>query len=257
VEGDQGISILLADGHALFREAVKAVLESEPGLRVVAEARDGQQAVTEANTHRPDVALLDIDLPNCDGIRATSLIVDSLKSCRVIVVANEEEEGTLAQAIEAGASGYLTKECPMTELIGATRAVHRGETLIPNPHARRAADPAHTEAAGPGCSFQADFSPHPPREGGPETSCGRSGQRCNRPSARHQPSDCSDSHTERALQVEGAFAVGGRGICNEEQHFRRAGRCGAMSDAVCVGRVGELTTVGHFLGAPSTLGAAM
>ena len=132
MEGDQSITILLADGHALFREAVKAVLESEPGLRVVAEARDGQQAVTEAHTHRPDVALLDIDLPNCDGIRATSLIVESLNGCRVIVVANEEDEGTLAQAIEAGASGYLTKECPMTELIGATRAVHRGETLIPN-----------------------------------------------------------------------------------------------------------------------------
>jgi DNA-binding NarL/FixJ family response regulator len=132
VDGDESISILLADSHSLFREAVKAVLQSEPGLRVVAEARDGQQAVTEAQIHRPDVALLDVDLPNCDGIRATSLIVQSVEDTRIIVVADEEDETLLAQSVEAGASGYLTKECPMTELIWATRAVHRGETLIPS-----------------------------------------------------------------------------------------------------------------------------
>jgi DNA-binding NarL/FixJ family response regulator len=132
VDGNQSISILLADSHSLFREAVKAVLQAEPDLSVVAEARDGQQAALEAQVHRPDVALIDVELSNCDGIRATSMIVQSVENCRVIVVADEEDEAILARAVEAGASGYLTKECPMTELISATRAVHRGETLIPS-----------------------------------------------------------------------------------------------------------------------------
>jgi DNA-binding NarL/FixJ family response regulator len=132
VDANQSIDILLADSHSLFREAVKAVLEAEPDLNVVAEARDGQQAAIEARVHRPDVALLDADLANCDGIKAAEMIVEGVEGCRVIVVAGEEDETILARAVEAGASGYLTKECPMTELIAATRAVHRGETLIPS-----------------------------------------------------------------------------------------------------------------------------
>lgn len=132
MEANQRISILLADSHSLFREAVKAVLEAEPDLNVVAEARDGHQAAMEAQAHRPDVALLHADLSNCDGISAAALIVQAVENCRVIVVSDEEDEAVLARAVEAGASGYLTKECPMTELIDATRAVHRGDTLIPS-----------------------------------------------------------------------------------------------------------------------------
>jgi DNA-binding NarL/FixJ family response regulator len=132
VDSDQTINILLADSHSLFREAVRAVLQAEPDLKVVAEARDGQQAVMEAQVHHPDIALIDVDLANYDGIRATSMIIQTVSSCRVIVIAGEEDESVLTRAVEAGASGYLTKECPMTELMGAMRAVHRGETLIPS-----------------------------------------------------------------------------------------------------------------------------
>jgi len=125
------IRILLADEQALFREAVKVVLGGEPDLEVVAEARDGLQAVAEAERTGANVALLDANLPNCDGIHATALIKKRVPDCRVLVLVSDEDEETLIDALEAGASGYLTKECPLVELINATRAIHQGETLIP------------------------------------------------------------------------------------------------------------------------------
>jgi DNA-binding NarL/FixJ family response regulator len=128
---DVTITILLADSQSLFREAVKVVLESEPGLEVVAEAADGLEAVSEAERTRPNVALVDLNLPNCDGIRASFLIGEHVPECRVLVLADQEDERALVDAVEAGASGYMTKESPLAELIDAARAVHRGETLIP------------------------------------------------------------------------------------------------------------------------------
>lgn len=130
-DSQQAIRILLADGHALFREAVKVVLESEQGLEVVAEAADGLEAVAEATRVRPDLVLVDLNLSNCDGIRATDLITEQVPDCRVVILADEEDERSLVDAVEAGASGYLTKESPLAELINATRAIHAGETLIP------------------------------------------------------------------------------------------------------------------------------
>ena len=125
------VQILLANQHALFRQAVKIVLESEDDLVVVAEAKDGLQAVVEAERTSPDLVLIDANLPNCDGLRATSLIKERVPDCQVLVLTEQEEPGTLIEAIEAGASGYLTKECPLSELIQATRAIHRGESLVP------------------------------------------------------------------------------------------------------------------------------
>ncbi|MGH2791279.1 MAG: response regulator [Actinomycetota bacterium] len=125
------VRILLADGHSLFREAVRAVLESEGGMEVVAEAHEGLQAVSEAERSSPDVALLDAGLTNCDSIRATELIRERVPGCRVLVLSGEANDTTLANAMTAGASGYLSKEHPLAELLAATRSVHRGETSIP------------------------------------------------------------------------------------------------------------------------------
>jgi DNA-binding NarL/FixJ family response regulator len=77
------------------------------------------------------VALLDADLPNCDGIRAAQQITVEVPECRVIVFSGQEDEQILVKALEAGASGYLSKGSPLAELIGATRAVNRGEALVP------------------------------------------------------------------------------------------------------------------------------
>lgn len=132
VEPEQLIRVVIADGQSLFREAVKVVLSSQEDLTVVGEAIDGLQAVAEVERTVPDVALLDADLPNCDGIRATQLIVSRVPTCRVVVFSNQEDEQILVQAMEAGASGYLSKRSPLSELIDATRAVHRGEALVPS-----------------------------------------------------------------------------------------------------------------------------
>jgi two-component system, NarL family, response regulator LiaR len=126
------IRILLADGQSLFREAVKVVLESEPGLVVVAEASEGLEVVAAAERTRPNVALIDMNLANCDGVRATYLITERVPECRICVLAVEEDERTLVDAVEAGATGFVTKESPLSELIGAVRTLHAGETIIPS-----------------------------------------------------------------------------------------------------------------------------
>jgi two-component system NarL family response regulator len=125
------LRLLIADEQALFREALRAVLEAETDLRVVADVRDGLRAVAEADRTRPDVALLHAALPSCDGISAIALIKERVPDCKVLVLTDEEDQGALTRALEAGANGYLTKESPIGELIDAVRAVHRGETLVP------------------------------------------------------------------------------------------------------------------------------
>jgi NarL family two-component system response regulator LiaR len=128
---DGGIRILLADEQSLFREAVRVVLEAEPGMEVVAEARDGVQAVLEAEKSHPHVAFVDSNLPNRDVIQTTRAIRSHVPECRVVVVGSEGDNEILIDAVKAGACGFLTRESPLLELIDAARTVHRGETLIP------------------------------------------------------------------------------------------------------------------------------
>jgi DNA-binding NarL/FixJ family response regulator len=131
VERAKRVRILLADEQALFREAVRVVIESEGDLEVVAEARDGLQAIAEAERTAPDVALLAANLPNCDGLRAASTIRQRFPNCQVVILSSKEEPGVLERALEVGVRGYLTKASPLTELLEITRAVHRGETQVP------------------------------------------------------------------------------------------------------------------------------
>jgi DNA-binding NarL/FixJ family response regulator len=125
------IRILLADQHALFREAIRAIIDAEPDLRVVAEAGTGFQTVEMAARAEPDVAVLHAELQACDSIQAIGLLQARVPRCRVLILAAEEQEGILAAAVEAGASGFLTKGSPLMDLLAAVRAVSRGETVIP------------------------------------------------------------------------------------------------------------------------------
>jgi DNA-binding NarL/FixJ family response regulator len=125
------VRVLLADGHSLFREALSTALAAEPDLVVVGEARDGLEAVAEAARTDPQVAVLDVDLPNGDGVRAAALIRDRLPDCRIVILAAEEDPEVLTSAVEVGASGYLTKASPLSDLVDAIRSVHRGDTLVP------------------------------------------------------------------------------------------------------------------------------
>jgi DNA-binding NarL/FixJ family response regulator len=131
IEATARLRILVADEHSLFREAVKVILSSEEDLVVVAEARDGLEAVAEAERCRPDIALLGAALPNGDGVKATALIKERIPDCRVLVLDDDEDEATIVRAFEAGASGYLTRAWSLSALIEATHALGRGEILIP------------------------------------------------------------------------------------------------------------------------------
>src|SRR5919106_295976 len=132
MEGEApGIRVLVAHSQSLFCDAVRSVFERETDLRVVGMARDGVQAIREAQRIRPHVALVDLNLPNCDGIRVTRTVTERQPDCSVVVIADEEDDTTLLGSVEAGARGYVTQNSPLEELIEAARAIHRGEVLIP------------------------------------------------------------------------------------------------------------------------------
>jgi two-component system NarL family response regulator len=128
---DEAIRVMIADEHSLFVESMRVALESEPQLEVVAEAADTMQAASEAGRVRPDVAVVDANLPNGDGIRATMLIRQAAPGCRVLVLNDDEDLLTLVAALQAGASGFLTRSAPLQTLLEATKTIHRGETFVP------------------------------------------------------------------------------------------------------------------------------
>jgi len=130
------IRVLLADGHALFREAVTSVLENEGDIVVVGDVGDGFAAIAEAGRTRPDCVFVDDQIGASDVVETTREILARHPECAVILLASEEDEATLVASIEAGASGYLTKDSPVVELIGAVRTVLRGEVVVP-PHMLR------------------------------------------------------------------------------------------------------------------------
>jgi DNA-binding NarL/FixJ family response regulator len=131
--GEASVRLVVADAHSLFREALATALAAEAGLDVVAQAEDGLEAVREVARTEPEVAVLDANLPSYDVVRATREIRERVRRCRVLVLAGQEDETTLTDAIYAGASGYMTKGHSLNELVAAIRRIHRGQTLVP-PH---------------------------------------------------------------------------------------------------------------------------
>ncbi len=111
---------------------MRAALQQNPGLAVIGEARNRAEAAAEAARTRPDVVLFDADLPSEDLADSCALIGERSSSTKVLVLAGEESLATIIEALEGGASGYLTKESPAKDLIEATEPVSRGETWIPS-----------------------------------------------------------------------------------------------------------------------------
>jgi DNA-binding NarL/FixJ family response regulator len=126
------IRILLADDQALIRSGIRSLLEAEDDIEVVAEACDGQQAVALAAEHRPDIALIDIQMPVLDGIEATRQIVadERLDSVRVVILTNYGLDEHIFRALRAGASGFLLKDTDPAGLLQALRVVMRGDALL-------------------------------------------------------------------------------------------------------------------------------
>ncbi|WP_327000522.1 response regulator transcription factor [Dactylosporangium sp. NBC_01737] len=123
------VRLLIVDDHPIVREGLRAVLGTEPDIDVVGECGSGTEAVRLAADLRPDVVLMDLRLPDLDGVEATRRIV-AAGSAGVLVLTTYDTDGDIVRAVAAGATGYLLKDCPRQELTAAVRAAARGETVL-------------------------------------------------------------------------------------------------------------------------------
>jgi two-component system response regulator DesR len=124
------IKLLLADDQALVRGALSALLGLEPDLQVVAEVGDGAAVVAAVLEHRPDVALLDVEMPGLDGISATAAVRKAAPEVKVLIVTTFGRPGYLRRALQAGASGFVVKDTPAAQLADAVRRVHAGLRVV-------------------------------------------------------------------------------------------------------------------------------
>jgi NarL family two-component system response regulator LiaR len=126
----EGIRVLVVDDHAVVREGLRAFLELQDGIEVVGEAADGNQAIEAAERLVPDVILMDLVMPELDGLAAMRVLRERLPAARVIVLTSFFDDDKLMPALRTGAAGYLLKNAPPQELARAVRAAHAGEAVL-------------------------------------------------------------------------------------------------------------------------------
>jgi two-component system, NarL family, response regulator NreC len=124
------IRILLADDHTVMRRGLRLLLENRPEFAVVAEAADGREAVQQVGTAHPDVAVLDIAMPNLSGIEAAQRINKEFPHIAIVILSMHSDEGYVLRALKAGAKGYLLKDSAEGDLIDAIKAVSQGRTFF-------------------------------------------------------------------------------------------------------------------------------
>jgi DNA-binding NarL/FixJ family response regulator len=144
------VRVLIADDEAMVRGGFRMILESEDGIEVVGEADDGERAIRESERLRPDVVVMDIQMPGKDGVAATREIVGRLSDPpRVLVVTTFDIDEYVYEALRAGASGFLLKNSPPEELVRAVRVVSTGESLLSPTVTRRLIEDIVTRARAP------------------------------------------------------------------------------------------------------------
>ena len=124
------LGVLIADDQALMRAGFRMILEAEPDLEVVGEAADGQEAVAEAARLRPDVVLMDVRMPEMDGIQATRRLLDGNNETKVVMLTTFDMDEYVYEALRAGASGFLVKDVPPEQLVAGIRSVASGDSLL-------------------------------------------------------------------------------------------------------------------------------
>jgi DNA-binding NarL/FixJ family response regulator len=124
------IRVLLADDHELFRAGIRSLMQNLEGIQIVAEANNGREALSLCEAHRPNVVLMDINMPELNGLDATARLAAILPESRVIMLTMLDNEECVRQALQCGAVGYLPKNISPSELEQAIRAVARGETYL-------------------------------------------------------------------------------------------------------------------------------
>jgi len=142
------IRIVLADDHVVLRAGLRALLDAEPDLEVVGEAGDGVDCVEKVTKLVPDIAVVDINMPHCDGLAALETMREQAPETRVLILTMHDDIGYLQRALSLGASGYVLKQAASEELLSAIRTVHHGGVYLHPDHARiLAEDRPHGQAA--------------------------------------------------------------------------------------------------------------
>ena len=142
------IGVLLVDDHKLIRTGIKLILDQTADIRVLGEASSGEEAVERARALKPQVILMDVSMPGIGGLEATRKLAMSLPETRIIVLSAQTAEPFPMKLLEAGASGYLTKDAAEEEIVTAIRRVHAGERYIAADIARQLALQAVNRTAG-------------------------------------------------------------------------------------------------------------
>ena len=120
------IRVLVADDHGVLRDGLRRLLETDPEIRVVADANDGREAIAQAAATRPQVVVMDISMPKMDGIESTRAIISNAPDTGVVMLSMHSADSTVREALDAGARGYLLKESAGAEVLSAVRAVAAG-----------------------------------------------------------------------------------------------------------------------------------
>jgi DNA-binding NarL/FixJ family response regulator len=131
------IRVLCADDHSLVRKGIASILANESDIRLVAEASNGREAVEQFRQHRPEVTLMDLRMPEMDGIEASRQILHEFPDANIIALTSYDGDQEIYRALEAGVKGYLLKEMVHTEVLRAIRIVHSGKRLMPPEVAQR------------------------------------------------------------------------------------------------------------------------
>lgn len=134
------IRVLIADDEAIIRSSLRLLVQHEPGMSVIGEAADGREAVDLAGGHRPDVVLMDVQMPHMNGLEATRLLCSGTAGPRVIVLTTFDLDEYVFEALRAGASGFLLKNSPPSEVLRSIRVAYDGEALLAPEVTRRLID---------------------------------------------------------------------------------------------------------------------
>jgi DNA-binding NarL/FixJ family response regulator len=126
----QPIRILLADDHTIMRDGLRSLLEHQPDMEVVAEAGDGRECVQLASQHSPDVVIMDVAMPEMNGIEAARRIISDSPQTHVVMLSMHRDESYVLRSLKAGALGYLLKDSPRDDVLGAVRAVAGGKPWL-------------------------------------------------------------------------------------------------------------------------------
>jgi DNA-binding NarL/FixJ family response regulator len=142
------VRVLVVDDQRLVREGIASLLGIQPGIEVVGTAADGREAVERVLALTPDVVLMDVRMPEMDGVDAAAVLAKRAPSCRVVMLTTFDDEEYVVQALRAGAAGYLLKDLPAAELAEAVRLAHAGVTQLDDAAAKHVAAALTPRSAG-------------------------------------------------------------------------------------------------------------